>query len=132
MKLIYLLAPLCLVGCQPTGTAYDFRDEARPDYTRVVTPDQMAADEAPEYQVIDVRLQEDFETSPDMIPGATRLDPEEIANWSETLDAETPVVVYCVKGGWVSQKAATYLADQGYDVLSLEGGIQAWEASAGE
>ena len=63
-----------------------------------------------------------------MIPGAIRRDPEAIADWVSSLPKDRPVVVYCVKGKWVSQKAATYLSKHGFDVRSLDGGIDAWDA----
>jgi rhodanese-related sulfurtransferase len=37
-------------------------------------------------------------------------------------------VVHCVKGKWVSQKAAAYLGEHGFDVRSLNGGIDARDA----
>ena len=77
---------------------------------------------------MDVRLREDFDANPTMIAGAIRRDPEGIADWVSALTRDKPVVVYCVKGKWVSQKAATYLSEQGFDVRSLDGGIAAWDA----
>lgn len=38
--------------------------------------------------------------------------------------------MYCVKGKWVSQKAAKYLSEHGFDVRSLDGGIDAWDAQS--
>jgi Fe-Mn family superoxide dismutase len=63
-----------------------------------------------------------------LIPGAIRRDPEGIADRAGKLPKDKPVVVYCVKGKWVSQKAATYLSEHGFDVRSLDGGINAWDA----
>jgi rhodanese-related sulfurtransferase len=39
------------------------------------------------------------------------------------------VVVYCVHGKWVSQKAANYLQDQGFEVYALDGGIEHWKST---
>lgn len=130
MRLVYLLSAVCLAACQPTVETYTFRNDDRPEYSKVVSPDVVKASGVSDYQVIDVRLEEDYEASPQMIPGAVRKDPEDIERWSASLDPDKPVVVYCVKGGWVSQKAATYLSEKGFDVVSLEGGIQAWEGGA--
>ena len=78
--------------------------------------------------VFDVRLSEDFAANPTMIPGAIRHDPEGIADWVNSLPKDKPVVVYCAKGKCVSQKGAAYLSEHGFDVRSLDGGIDAWDA----
>ena len=67
-----------------------------------------------------------------LISGASYNNPEDIQAWSSALPKDSKVVVYCVKGKWVSQKAANYLADKGYEVFSLEGGIEAWEQAKGQ
>lgn len=36
------------------------------------------------------------------------------------------IVVYCVKGGSVSQSVAERLRKEGLDALFLEGGLKAW------
>ncbi|MDG1994873.1 MAG: rhodanese-like domain-containing protein [Emcibacteraceae bacterium] len=50
-----------------------------------------------------------------------------IAKWAELLPKDKKVILYCVKGAWVSHKAATYLNDKGYDVSTLNGGIRQWK-----
>ncbi len=81
--------------------------------------------------LIDVRLMEDFEADPVLIPEASWRDPNAIDTWAKELSKETPVVVYCVAGRWVSQSVTKKLIDLGYDVAQLNGGIEAW-AEAGE
>jgi len=82
-------------------------------------------------KIIDVRLAPDFAEDPVLIPGAVWLDPNDTASWASELSSETAVVVYCVKGKWVSQSVTKKLRDLGLDVAQLEGGIEAWKA-AGE
>ena len=119
---------LVAASCTPTPHVYVFRNDNRPEYTRTASVAELKA-EAPEgVTVIDVRLSEDFAANPVMIPGAIRRDPEGIAAWASKLPKDKPIVVYCVKGKWVSQKAATYLSEHGFNVLSLDGGINAWDA----
>ena len=78
--------------------------------------------------MLDVRLQEDFDADPVLIPQARYKDPENIVEWvGEMTPADGPVLVYCVRGKWVSQKAANYLNDRGFEVYSLDGGIEAWK-----
>ena len=82
--------------------------------------------------VLDVRRQSDFDASDCIVEGARREDPERVADWAASLDAATPIVVYCVKGGQVSQGAREALAARGFDVRYVEGGINAWKARGGE
>ncbi|SDC39979.1 Glyoxylase, beta-lactamase superfamily II [Melghirimyces thermohalophilus] len=81
--------------------------------------------------ILDVRNPEDFQNwkiegknvQNLNIPYFDFLDNEKAAE--SHLSKETEVVVVCVKGG-SSEMVAEMLADQGYDVFSLEGGMQAW------
>lgn len=79
--------------------------------------------------VIDVRLPEDFASNPVLIDGAVYRNPEQISQWAGALPKDRPIVVYCVKGAWVSQKAATYLRGLGRNVYGLAGGQAGWNAS---
>jgi len=117
-------------SCAPAPDGYVFRNGERPEYSRTATVDDLKAPGPDGATVVDVRLSEDFAASPTMIPGAIRRDPETISDWVSKLPKDKPVLVYCVKGKWVSQKAAVYLSGHGFDVRSLEGGINAWDAEA--
>ena len=82
--------------------------------------------------VIDVRRRPAFLAATEMIGGALRRDPEQVERWAGQLAGVQDVVVYCVHGHEVSQKAAAALATAGIDALFLEGGIEeGWKASAG-
>jgi rhodanese-related sulfurtransferase len=76
--------------------------------------------------VIDVRRKADFEKSPVTIAGAVWHDPEKVEEWSKTLPGNQEVVVYCVKGGSVSQSVAGSLQKSHPNVRFLEGGILGW------
>jgi rhodanese-related sulfurtransferase len=79
--------------------------------------------------VIDVRRQPAFMASGEMVSGALRRDPEKVGNWAKTLPAASSVVVYCVHGQEVSQKAAAALRELGLNASYLEGGIEeGWKA----
>ena len=79
--------------------------------------------------VIDVRRQPAFMASGEMLSGALRRDPEKVAIWAKTLPAASSVVVYCVHGHEVSQKAAAALQQLGLNAGYLEGGIEdGWKA----
>ena len=110
--------------------SYDFRSEDRPAYEDTVTPDELVNLRTQGATVLDVRLVEDFNDDPVLVPDALYRDPDDIAAWAAAMSpADGPVVVYCVRGKWVSQKAANYLSDRGFEVYSLDGGIEEWKAS---
>lgn len=129
-KTLVAIALLLAASCAPAPNAYVFRNDDRPSYSKTATVDELKSLNPDSATIIDVRLSEDFAASPAMIPGAIRRDPDAIADWVNQLPKDKPVVVYCVKGKWVSQKAASYLSEHGFDVRSLEGGINAWDAEA--
>lgn len=108
--------------------AFDFRNDQRPAYEESVTIGELTESRTEEnVTVLDVRLIEDYEADPQLIPGALYKDPENIATWASALPEDEKIVVYCVRGKWVSDKAADYLSREGYDVAVLEGGLEAWK-----
>jgi rhodanese-related sulfurtransferase len=79
--------------------------------------------------VIDVRRKNDFEADKRLIPGAQWKDPEQVDTWSKDLPRDRAVVVYCVRGGSVSQSVSAKLAEDQFQVRYLEGGLAAWDQS---
>ena len=75
-------------------------------------------------QLIDVRV--DHEWDAGHIAGASHLPLEQLAERSEELDRERPVVLYC-RGGTRSSMAAEALASAGFDASKLSEGIVGWE-----
>lgn len=125
--IVILMANVFIAGCATTGS-YDFRDQTRPTYANTISADELDAMRSdPNLTVLDVRLFEDYRANPTLIPGARYMDPDNIETWSSAVPDEAKVVVYCVKGKWVSQKAANYLKQKGIETYSLEGGIDAWQ-----
>ena len=83
--------------------------------------------------VIDVRRPPAFTGAKEMIAGAIRRDPGQIASWAPSLPKAAQVVVYCVHGHEVSQNAAKALNERGIAARYLEGGIQeGWMERGGE
>ncbi len=76
--------------------------------------------------LLDVRRKVDYEASPHKIPGAQWRDPEKIDSWIEELPAGRKTVVYCVKGGSVSQSVTDRLRREGHDAVYLVGGLKSW------
>lgn len=77
--------------------------------------------------LLDVR--QDFEYAEGRLPGATLIPLPELAERAGELDPALPVVVYC-RSGKRSLAAANLLIGLGFhDVVSVQGGIQAWEGA---
>ena len=83
--------------------------------------------------VIDVRKAATFLAAPDMIAGALRRDPGEVATWVKELPQASTAVVYCVHGHEVSQGVAQKLRDAGISARYLVDGIEeGWKQAGGE
>ncbi|ETW96396.1 MAG: hypothetical protein ETSY1_26725, partial [Candidatus Entotheonella factor] len=78
--------------------------------------------------VFDVRLADDYAEGRNRLPDAPWRDPQHVADWASELPPDTPIVVYCKYGGWVSQDTAEALRQHGLNARSLGGGISAWRA----
>lgn len=81
--------------------------------------------------VIDVRRKEDYTADSSAIPGATWLDPANIDNWCTSLPTDKEVVLYCVRGGAVSNSVVDTLQAKGLKARFIEGGIAAWKDAGG-
>lgn len=81
--------------------------------------------------LIDVRRKDDYAADSSAIPGATWLDPTQIDNWSSSLPADKEVVLYCVRGGAVSNSVVDTLQAKGLKARFIEGGISAWKEAGG-
>lgn len=77
--------------------------------------------------LLDIRRKADHEAAPGMIPGAIWRDPEQVAQWAGELPANTATVIYCVRGGAVSQSVSNTLRKKGIAVAYLDGGLKAWD-----
>jgi rhodanese-related sulfurtransferase len=94
--------------------------------TPIELKQQLAAFPPP--TLVDVRRQAAFEQDREVIPGAIRRLPEEVANWAELIEPWRPVVVHCVRGHEVGQGAAAALRARGVDARYLAGGLERWRA----
>lgn len=98
-------------------------------------PDQVTVDALKErldrgedVLVIDVRHDDDRERYRHRIMRTQWRDSFDVASWAGDMPTDRPVVVYCMYGFWVSQKAAAELRDHGIDAKSLVGGVTSWRA----
>jgi uncharacterized protein len=76
--------------------------------------------------LLDVRRKADYQTNPKTIKGAVWRDPEKIDDWVKQLPVGQRTVVYCVKGGSVSQSVTDQLRSKGLDAVFLDGGLKNW------
>ncbi|GAA6131323.1 thiosulfate sulfurtransferase GlpE [Halopseudomonas sabulinigri] len=75
-------------------------------------------------QLADIRDPQSYQLG--HIPGAVRLDNDNLAQFVATADKQTPLLVCCYHGN-SSQPAAAYLASLGFAaVYSLDGGFELW------
>jgi rhodanese-related sulfurtransferase len=85
-----------------------------------------------EKHLIDVRRAADRDASAEQLPGATWHDPEKLAEWAKSLPRDKHIVLYCVRGGSVSNGVVDALHAEGLNACFIEGGIEGWKAAGGE
>jgi uncharacterized protein len=76
--------------------------------------------------LLDVRRKADYQANPNTITGAKWRDPEKIGDWVKQLPSGKRTVVYCVKGGSVSQSVTDRLRGEKFEAVFLEGGLKNW------
>lgn len=81
--------------------------------------------------LIDVRRAADRDASSEQIPGAAWHDPEKLADWAASLPKDKEIVLYCVRGGSVSNGVVDALQAKGLNARLIEGGIEGWKAAGG-
>jgi len=82
-------------------------------------------------KLLDVRRQADYDSSDGKLPGAHWHDPEQMAVWSQYLPKGQDVILYCVRGGAVSNSVVDALQALGVKARFIEGGIEAWKQAGG-
>lgn len=85
-----------------------------------------------DWYILDVRRQTDRDTSSEQLPGSNWHDPENITEWMIRLPKDTNIVLYCVRGGSVSNTVVDALQAQGLQACFIEGGIEGWKAAGGQ
>ena len=100
--------------------------------TRTITPaDLKPLVEQRAVTVLDVRRRNDLDADTVKLPGAQWRNPEQLAEWSRALPRDREVVVYCVRGGSVSNAVLDHLLAQGVKARYIECGIEAWKSAGG-
>jgi rhodanese-related sulfurtransferase len=104
----------------PAAAAFDFAQGIEIDTETL----RGLRDAGAELQLLDVR--EDWELAVCALPGTIDIPMTSLASQVDRISSATPLVVICHHGGR-SLQVAMWLRQQGFaDVVSLEGGIDAW------
>jgi Fe-Mn family superoxide dismutase len=78
---------------------------------------------------LDVRREEDYLQSGQVIQGASWRDPAQVLQWCQDLDATKPVLLYCLRGKDIGRSTVMALRARGIDARYIVGGIEAWHAA---
>jgi rhodanese-related sulfurtransferase len=102
--------------------------------SRTITPQALKENIDIEKNILllDVRRNADYEADREMIPGAVRHDPEQVDQWAQEIPKDKDVVVYCIRGGSVSNSVVDKLIATGISARYIEGGWEAWKKSRRE
>lgn len=82
--------------------------------------------------ILDVRREADYRASNEALPGAIWKNPETIDAWVGALPRTQDVVIYCVRGGGVSNSVVDALQAAGVKARFIEGGLEAYKAAGGK
>lgn len=82
--------------------------------------------------VFDVRREADYAASSETLPGALWKNPEKIDAWIGAIPRTLDVVIYCVRGGTVSNSVVDRLQAAGVKARFIEGGLEAYKAAGGK
>lgn len=81
--------------------------------------------------ILDVRRPDDLAASRERLPGARWRNPTPVAEWADSLPGDQDIVLYCVRGGSVSNSVVDVLQARGLKARFIEGGIEGWKAAGG-
>ncbi len=120
LKIFSLIATLFMTACSAKATNPNVEVVSPKDFQTKLAEDSAA-------YLLDVRKPDEFAAG--HLAGAhllNWLDPETFKRDAKNLDKGKNIYVYC-RSGRRSNAAANYLAEQGYKVVEMDGGILAWE-----
>jgi rhodanese-related sulfurtransferase len=97
---------------------------------RSIKPETLKHELAGKY-LLDVRRADDLAASSEQLAGANWKDPTRIGEWADTLPKDQDIVLYCVRGGGVSNSVVDALQAKGLKARFIEGGMEGWKAAGG-
>src|SRR4030066_1772090 len=84
------------------------------------------------FVLLDVRRKSDLDAAREKPLGATWCDPDAMDEWLDKIPKHREVVVYCVRGGSVSNAVVDALQAEGVQARFIEGGLEGWKAAGGD
>ena len=100
--------------------------------SRTITPNDLKPlVEKKAVTVLDVRRSNDYDADKVKLSGAEWKNPDQLAEWSAKLSKEKEIVIYCARGGSVSNSVLDNLLSKGFKARFIEGGIEAWKGAGG-
>lgn len=96
---------------------------------RTITPGELK-EKPSEFTIIDVRRKTDYDGK--AILNAEWHNPDEVDQWAKDLPAGKEIVLYCARGGSVSNKVLDRLLAANIKARYIEGGIEGWKQSGGK
>lgn len=109
-------------GCANPGEKCD-------ELARTIKPGKVNPDTT---LVFDVRREADYAASDETIPGAFWKNPDKIDAWIDAVPKTHEVVIYCVRGGEVSNQVVDRLQAAGVKARYIEGGLEGYKAAGGK
>ncbi|MEN9425476.1 MAG: hypothetical protein RL122_2859 [Pseudomonadota bacterium] len=97
---------------------------------RTIKPEDFAAI-ADIAMVLDVRRLEDRAASNETVPFAIWKDPTQLDQWIDAIPRKHEVVIYCVRGGGISNSVVDRLQADGVKARFIEGGIEGLKTAGG-
>ena len=98
---------------------------------RSITPEDFIADNDTATMVLDIRREDDYNGSNEIISGAVWKDPAKIDGWIDSVPKQGQVVIYCARGGGVSNSIVDRLQSEGINAQFIEGGIEGLKNAGG-
>jgi rhodanese-related sulfurtransferase len=103
------------------------------DQERTVVPEKLIKmlSEQNDILLLDVRRRADLDAAAMTITGAEWKDPDNVDSWSSSLPRDREIVIFCVRGGSVSNGVVEKLYALNIPARFIEGGFAAWSAAGG-
>jgi len=126
--LIFILLPLLLLFGSSIACAAELTPPlpGAPNYIdiRVEKAHELIEGNPEEIILLDVRTEGEYNA--EYIPGAINIPLSDLESRIDELDSSKAIIVYCKSGGR-SRTASETLAQRGFVVYNMEGGINAWK-----
>ena len=91
--------------------------------TRTIKPEEFMSLENDAVMILDIRRDEDYEASNEIVPNAIWKDPTVTTEWIASIPKDKDVIIYCVRGGGVSNSVLDQLLENDINARFIEGGI---------